>query len=122
MNAKGPPTEFWIGFFVCFGLITGNASSNTILQAILPDQLRGRVLALYTAAALGAAAAGGLAAGLVAERFGVQYTFLGIGIGLLLAALRFRSRLELLRTNLRPIYQALGIPPRPSRHDSSIPH
>ena len=118
--------QAWLGmgllFFVGFGLITGNASTNTILQAILPDQLRGRVLALYTAAALGAAAAGGLLAGLIAERLGVQFTFLGIGIGLLLAALRFRSRLELLRTKLRPIYHALGIPPRSTLQNSSTLH
>ena len=79
-------------------------------------------VALYAAAALGAAAAGGLLAGLIAERLGVQFTFLGIGIGLLLAAVRFRSRLELLRTNLRPIYQALGIPPRSTHQGSSTPH
>jgi MFS family permease len=111
--------QAWLGmallFLVGFGLIIANASSNTILQAILPDYLRGRVLALYTSAALGSAAAGGLIAGLVAERAGVQPTFLGIGIVLLLAALRFRARLALLREHLRPLYLALGIPPRPGR-------
>lgn len=114
----------WLGmallFLVGFGLILANASSNTILQAILPDHLRGRVLAIYTAATLGSAATGGLLAGLVAERAGVQTTFLGIGILLLGAALHFRARLELLRANLRPLYVALGIPPRPGHHDSSV--
>src|SRR5574338_15965 len=112
--------QAWLGMAllvpVGFGLIIANASSNTILQAILPDHLRGRVLALYTSAALGSAAAGGLIAGLVAERAGVQLTFLGIGIVLLLAVLRFRAQLELLRAHLRPLYQALGIPPRPARN------
>src|SRR5574338_119698 len=112
--------QAWLGmallFLVGFGLIIANASSNTILQAILPDHLRGRVLALYTSVVLGSVAAGGLIAGLVAERAGVQLTFLGIGIVLLLAVLRFRAQLELLRAHLRPLYQALGIPPRPARN------
>lgn len=96
-------------FLLGFGVITGNASTNTILQTILPGTLRGRVLALYTAANLGAAAVGGLVAGWAAEHGGPGGTLLALGGLLLLAALRFRWRLESLRVHLRPLYAALGI-------------
>lgn len=96
-------------FLLGFGMIAGNASTNTILQTILPAGLRGRVLALYTAANLGAAAAGGLVAGWVAERAGPETTLLAAGGLLLVVALRFRFGLEHLRVHLRPLYAELGI-------------
>lgn len=103
----------WLGclmlFLLGFGLINGNASSNTILQTILPERLRGRVLAIYSAANLGAAALGSLVSGALAERIGPGPTLLCLAIALIAAALFFRLRLELLRMYLRPIYADLGI-------------
>lgn len=96
-------------FLLGFGLINGNASSNTILQTILPERLRGRVLALYSAANLGAAALGGLLSGALAERLGAGETLLSMGVLLIAAALFFLIRLELFRMHLRPIYARLGI-------------
>jgi MFS family permease len=96
-------------FLLGFGVITGNASTNTILQTILPGALRGRVLALYTASALGAAALGGLTAGWGAAQAGPGATLLVLGALLLLATVRFRWRLERLRVHLRPLYATLGI-------------
>lgn len=96
-------------FLLGFGLINGNASSNTILQTILPERLRGRVLALYSAANLGAAALGGLLSGALAERLGAGETLLAMGVMLIAAALFFLIRLELFRMHLRPIYARLGI-------------
>lgn len=105
----------WLGlpmlFLLGFGVITANASTNTVLQTILPGALRGRVLALYTAANLGAAAVGGLAAGWVAEHTGAGPALLLLGAVLVLAAVHFRWRLEQLRVHLRPMYAALGIGP-----------
>jgi sugar phosphate permease len=96
-------------FLLGFGQINGNASSNTILQTILPERLRGRVLALYSAANLGAAALGGLLSGALAERLGAGETLLSMGVLLIAAALFFLIRLELFRMHLRPIYARLGI-------------
>ncbi len=96
-------------FLLGFGLINGNASSNTILQTILPERLRGRVLALYSAANLGAAALGGLLSGALAEWLGAGETLLAMGLLLIAAALFFLIRLELFRMHLRPIYARLGI-------------
>lgn len=97
-------------FLLGFGAITANASTNTILQTILPDVLRGRVLALYTAANLGAAAVGALVAGWSAHHVGPGPTLLVLGGVLLLGAVRFRWRLERMRVHLRPLYAELGIP------------
>lgn len=96
-------------FIVGFGLINGNASSNTILQSILPENLRGRVLAVYSAANLGAAALGGLLSGVLADCIGPGPTLLLFGFVLLGAALYFRLTLERFRMHLRPLYAALGI-------------
>jgi len=52
---------------VGFGTTTCNASGNTILQTIVPDRLRGRILSFFTAAVFGMAAVGGMAAGELAD-------------------------------------------------------
>jgi len=96
-------------FLLGFSLINGNASSNTILQTILPEHLRGRVLALYSAANLGSAALGSLLSGAMSERFGPKEALFIMGVMLILAALFFLIRLELFRMYLRPIYAHLGI-------------
>ena len=99
-------------FVIGLRMIVCNASSNAILQTILPGGLRGRVLALYTAADLGGATVGDLLAGWVASIARPAPTMLGAGILLLLAAARFRIRLEHPRVHWRPLYAAQGIPPR----------
>lgn len=114
--------EVWLAvvmlFMLGFGLINGNASSSTILQTILPERLRGRVLAIYSAANLGAAALGGLISGALADHLGPGETLLWLGVVLIGAALFFRIRLELFRMHLRPIYARLGIK-RPSMEEHS---
>ncbi len=96
-------------FLMGFALISCNASSNTILQTILPEHLRGRVLALYSAANLGAGALGGLFSGALAEYFGPGASLFWSALLLLTTALLFLSQLELFRMYLRPIYAELGI-------------
>jgi hypothetical protein len=51
-----------------WGMVTFNASSNTLLQTIVPDRLRGRVMSLYTLTLLGLMPAGGLLMGAIASR------------------------------------------------------
>ncbi len=52
------------------GMVTFNASANTIIQSLVPDVLRGRVMSLYVIVQLGLMPAGSLLAGALAERFG----------------------------------------------------
>lgn len=105
-------------FLLGFGLITCNTSSNTILQTILPERLRGRILALYSAANLGAAALGGLVCGAMADHWGPGPSLLLMGILLIAVSLFFYARLELFRMHLRPIYAQLGIK-HPSKQEES---
>ncbi len=61
-----------------FTMITYTATTNTLLQLIVPDELRGRVMSVYTLAFIGFAPVGSLLAGSVAERFGAAPVF-GVG-------------------------------------------
>lgn len=61
-----------------WGMVTFNASSNTLIQIIVPDRLRGRMMSLYTFVLLGLMPVGGLLMGSLATRFG-SAAALGIG-------------------------------------------
>jgi len=67
-------------------MVTCLASVNTHLQHIIPDDLRGRVLSMYTFAFFGVIPFGNLISGALAERWGVRPTFLAMGIGLIACA------------------------------------
>ncbi|HKT08510.1 MAG TPA: MFS transporter [Gemmatimonadaceae bacterium] len=93
------------------GFMVQTASTNTILQTIVDERLRGRVMAFYAMAFLGTAPIGSLVAGVVASRIGVQMTiFLG-GLACVAGAAWFALRLPRLRAMIRPIYVARGILP-----------
>jgi MFS family permease len=59
-----------------FAMISYTATSNTLIQTIVPEALRGRVMSLYVLVMVGMMPANGLFAGLVAERFGVPAAFM----------------------------------------------
>ncbi|HWA99331.1 MAG TPA: MFS transporter, partial [Pirellulales bacterium] len=87
------------------------ASSNTMLQTIVDEDKRGRVLGLYAMSFLGVGPLGSLAAGFVAEQIGAGNTVRIAGAFCLVAGLVFRLRLPKLREKVRPIYRRLGILP-----------
>jgi MFS family permease len=91
------------------GVILAAASTNTILQTIVDDRLRGRVAGFYTMAFLGVAPLGNLAAGALAAAWGTPATFLLNGLLCVAAAVWFRRRLPALAHLLRPTYKRLGI-------------
>ena len=93
-------------------LILAAAGSNTILQTIVEDRLRGRVASFYTLAFLGVAPLGNLAAGAIAGALGAPVAFAVNGVLACLAAWWYRSRLPMIRDVLRPIYEQLGVPRR----------
>jgi MFS family permease len=95
--------------FVGAGLILAAASTNTILQTIVADRLRGRIAAFYTLAFLGVAPLGNLAAGALAGAVGVPMTFLVNGVLAMSGALWLWRQLPALRGALRPLYRDLGI-------------
>jgi len=93
------------------GFMVQMAVSNTVLQTIVDEDKRGRVMSFYTMAFMGTAPFGSLLAGSVAERIGAPHTLLFGGIGCILGALWFAQSLPALRRDVRPIYVRIGIIP-----------
>jgi MFS family permease len=91
------------------GFMVQIAATNTIVQTIVEEKFRGRVMAYYTMAFLGASPLGSLAAGLMAERAGAPVTILIGGVVCLAAGLAFWLELPKLRKLMRPIYEAHGM-------------
>ena len=89
---------------VGFGIISIAASVNTILQLVAPDAMRGRLVSLHIAAFLGVMPVGSLVFGLFAERFGAAAMVTAGGTLCLIGALRFATRLEVMRDLLAPHY------------------
>src|SRR5690242_19210235 len=91
------------------GFMTEMASTNTILQTIVEERFRGRVMAFYAMAFLGSAPLGSLIAGAVAARVGASATIVAGGVACLLGGVWFAFRLPLLREHVRPVYVELGL-------------
>ncbi len=77
-----------------WGTVTFNASSNTLIQTIVPDRLRGRMMSLYTLVLLGLMPVGGLLMGALATRFGSASAIAvgGLAYGLIVLAAFGASR------------------------------
>jgi hypothetical protein len=101
-----------------FGLLQWTISTNTILQTIVEEEMRGRVVSYYTMVLEGMAPWGSLIAGAMANHFGAQHAVMISGVACLFGALWFWSRLERIRAAIRPIYERLGIVPRLTIADS----
>jgi MFS family permease len=85
------------------------AASNTVIQTIVDDEKRGRVMSFYMMAFLGTAPFGSLIAGSLSFRIGAPRTLLLGGICCLCGALWFARELPAIRAAIRPIYIRLGI-------------
>lgn len=94
---------------VGFGILATSVSVNTILQTIVDDDKRGRVMSLYTAAFLGIMPFGGLVAGALADLIGPRATLTMGGLCCVAAALILALNQERIRAQIRPIYERLGI-------------
>ncbi len=85
------------------------AGTNTIVQTIVEEELRGRVMAFYAMAFLGTAPLGSLLAGVLASRIGAPATIQAGGAACMLGGLVFALRLPRLRELVHPIYVRQGI-------------
>jgi predicted MFS family arabinose efflux permease len=83
-----------------------------LLQTIVEEDKRGRVMSFYTAAVMGTTPFGSLLAGVAAAKIGAPYTLLISGIGCIAGALWFARTLPALRHEIRPIYVKMGILPQ----------
>ncbi len=94
-----------------FGMIQFAASCNTVIQTIVEDDKRGRVMSYYMMAYMGASPFGSLLAGSLAPVIGAPGTVLVCGIGCVAGGAWFWFQLPKLRPVIRPIYRQLGILP-----------
>jgi MFS family permease len=103
----------WLSLFLLlltgFGMMVHMASSNTILQTMVDDNKRGRVMSLYAMAFMGMAPFGSLAGGSLAGRIGAPYTLIIGGTSCILGSFLFARKLPSIREMVRPIYIRKGI-------------
>lgn len=103
---------------VCgLAMILQMAASNTVLQTLVDDDKRGRVMSFYSMAFFGTAPLGSLFAGAVATWIGAPGTILVGGAACVLAALGFGKALPHIRRAARPVYIRLGILPAPTEQN-----
>jgi MFS family permease len=102
---------------VGFGMMAHMAATNTLVQTILEDRLRGRVMAFYTMSFVGAMPIGSLVAGFTTATLGPQWTLAVAGMLSVLGGLLFLRALPGVRTLVRPIYRQKGIMPAPATGD-----
>jgi MFS family permease len=101
--------------FVGFGLMQAAAVSNTIIQSLVTEDKRARVMGYYTMAFFGAAPFGSLLAGLLAHRIGAPHTLIVTGTFCVAGSLWFTFDLPQVNAGMRPIYQEMGLLPRAMR-------
>jgi MFS family permease len=87
------------------------ATSNTLLQTLVDDDKRGRVMSFYAMAFMGATPVGSLTAGFLASKIGAPWTVFIGGLICICGAVLFAKRLPILRELVRPIYVKMGIIP-----------
>ena len=94
---------------VGFGMMVQMASTNTVIQTIVDEEKRGRVMSFYTMAFLGTAPFGSLLAGWLSTRIGAPHTVLLSGVLCIATAAWFARELPAIRALVRPIYVRMGI-------------
>ncbi len=97
----------WAGF----GMMINLASCNTILQTMVDDDKRGRVMSIFAMAFMGMAPFGSLIAGALAHKIGAGSTLFIGGISCIFGGILFAAKLPTLRKTVRPLYVKKGIIP-----------
>lgn len=104
--------------FAGWGMITIFAAANTILQTIVDDDKRGRVMSLFAMSFMGMTPFGVLIAGAMASRLssdpftGASRTLLVMSAVCVVASVRYWTKLARIREFVRPIYVKRGILPQ----------
>ena len=94
---------------VGFCMMVQMASSNTLIQAMVPDVLRGRTMAVYSMMFMGMAPLGALLAGAAAERIGAPWTVALGGAIAIVGAIAFARHLPKIRVEARQLILAQGM-------------
>jgi MFS family permease len=106
-------TSFWLSaalLLPCgYSMMLQMACSNTLIQTIVPDHLRGRVMSLYSMMFMGMAPFGAFFGGALANRIGAPMTVAVGGIACVLGAIWFGRALPELRIEARRLIVAQGL-------------
>jgi MFS family permease len=104
---------FWLSLVLVlltgFGMMVQMASSNTVLQTVVEEDKRGRVMSLYAMAIRGMAPFGSLLVGGAASKIGAPNTLMISGLLCILGSTLFAKKLPVLREMVRPIYARIGV-------------
>jgi MFS family permease len=104
---------FWLSCllmgFVGFGLMQSASVSNMIVQALVPEDKRGRLMSYYVMAFSGAAPFGNLLVGALAQRMGAPYAVIVTGALCIGGALWFLFELPKIRGAMRVVYREKGL-------------
>jgi MFS family permease len=117
--------EFWLSVVlllpVGFAMLLQMSSSNTLIQSMVPDELRGRVMAAYSMMFMGMAPLGALLAGALADLVGAPVTIAAGGGVCIAGALLFRAALPRWRGEARDLIlaQEQAATPRGGRANSA---
>ena len=96
---------------VGFALLRCTVGTNTIIQTVMEEKMRGRVLGYYMMVLEGLGPWGSLIAGALAQRWGAPNAVMISGVVCILGALWFWTQMGKVRKSMRPIYVELGIVP-----------
>ena len=94
-----------------WGMMQGLVASNTLIQTLVPEAMRGRVMSYYTMAFVGMAPFGSLLAGASAHWIGAPRTVEITGALLCVGGLLFVRQMPSIRVAMRPVYEQMGIIP-----------
>ena len=92
-------------------LLTTTASINTVLQTLVDEEKRGRVMSIYSMAFIGGSSVGGVIGGAIARALGAPIAVAIAGAGCMALGAWFARILPSLRAMARPVYREMGILP-----------
>jgi MFS family permease len=99
--------SFWLSVFlllpVGYFIMLQMASSNTLIQAMVPDALRGRTMAVYSMMFMGMAPLGALLGGALSDRLGAPWTVAIGGFASVMGAWWFSAQLPKIRVEARKL-------------------
>ena len=109
----GISKNFWLSVALLvpagYSMMVQMASSNTLIQSMVPDRLRGRVMSVYSMMFMGMAPIGALGAGVAAQHLGAPLTLAIGGMACIMGSVAFGMRLPVMRMEARRLILAQGL-------------
>ena len=109
--SRSVPLSCFLMMMSGFGMFMTGATCNTILQTVVDEEKRSRVMSYYTMFFIGIAPIGHYLAGWLAEHVGAPLTFMVGGAISLVTGLVFFAQMPTFRSHLRLVYVGRGIIP-----------